>query len=118
MSCGQHARILHMTLEVPELFQSHARDIYDVRRADDWGFRIRSGKGRTDGQHKSGHVLVQRKDAEQSWRNLGGIVSRGCCFRGCAGRVCSHVFAVEIFNLEDINRNTSAVTTAGPLRIL
>lgn len=48
MRRGQHARILHMTLEVPELLQSHARDVHNVRRAHDGRFGIGSGQRRAE----------------------------------------------------------------------
>lgn len=64
MRSGQYTGILHMRLEVPELLQAHARNVNDVRRADNWRFGVRPWQRTTERCDELRHVLVQGEKAK------------------------------------------------------
>lgn len=59
MRGGQDTGILHVALEIPELGQSHSRDIHNIGRVRDGHFRIRSFEGGNQRQDKVEQVLIQ-----------------------------------------------------------
>lgn len=58
MRRGQDTGILHMSLEIPKLGQSNARDIDNVCRVRYGHFRVRAFEGRNQGQDKVEEILV------------------------------------------------------------
>lgn len=119
MSSSQNTSILHMTLQVPELLKSNATNVDDVGRCDNGGFRVRTRKLRAQRHNEVEEVLVKSEQTQETLRNRGGLVRLGR--RGRRGHglvVCGHVLAVQMLDLENIDGNTAAVSTTGPLRIL
>lgn len=119
MGRGKDAGILHMALQVPELGQSNAGNIDNIRRIRDGHFGIRSFKGRDEGHDKVQQVLIEGEQGDQLGRGGQRLVVGQAVF------VClrlflvfGHVLAVQALDQVDINGDASFVAVAGPLRVL
>lgn len=119
MRRGQHTRILHMALEIPELLEPDAADVDDIIRRDDGRLRVRSAQRRAHRHDEAQEVLVQREQTQQTL-GLGGRRLRFVGEVRFAQRfgVRGHVLGVQVFDFEDVDGDSAAVATAGPLGVL
>lgn len=118
MRRSQHTRILHMALQIPKLLQPDAADVDDIRGRDNRGLRVGARQARAHGHDEVEEVLVEGEQTEQSLRDGGRLVRLGLGL-GRHGRVVrGHVLAVQVLDLEDVDGDAAAVSSAGPLGVL
>lgn len=118
MRRSKHTRILHVSLQIPELLQPHTTDIDDIRRCDDGRLGVRSRQLRAQRHHEAEQVLVQREQTQQARGDARRLVRLGRRGRGDLGGVGGHVLAVQVLDDVDVDGDTAAVAAAGPLGIL
>ncbi len=115
----QNTSILHVSLQIPELCQPNTRYVDNVGRIGNRNFRIRSLKSRDKGKDKVEEVVVEG----EQWKHL----CRGLEFLVVGGAVLivlrfflvfGHMLAVKALDHVDVDRNTAAVSVAGPLGVL
>lgn len=64
MRRGQHASILHMALQIPELLQANIADINNIGRGHDGRFWVRPLQRRAERHHEPEEVLIQGEEVE------------------------------------------------------
>lgn len=119
MRCRQNTSILHMALKIPELLQAHTTNIHNVGRRNNRRLRVRPLQQRTHGHDEAEEVLVQREETQQALGNTGGFLGLGgqvVCAQSLI--VGGHVLRVEVFDFENVDGDTAAITTTGPLGVL
>lgn len=115
----QNTRILHMPLQIPELLQPNPAHIHDIRRRHDSCLRVRPFQHRTQRRHEAEQVFVQREQSQQSLGHGGGFLGFLRQIRGGHGFVVGgHVFGVQMLDFENVDGDSAAVATAGPLGVL
>ena len=116
---GELRRSLHVALEVPELLEADARDVDNVGAESDGHVgALAVGELRGKGLAEAREVFVEGKEAEEA----GGCLAVGLGFgKGGFGAlffVVGYGLGVEGANLKDVEGDTAAVSSAGPLWIL
>lgn len=108
-----------MTLQIPKLCQSNIRDVHDICGICYWDFWVRSFECGAHWQDESEKVLVQGEERKEFCRRREVLVIRQRLLVFlCVLLIRTNVLAVEVFDDIDVERNSSSISVAGPLRIL
>ena len=115
----QHAGILHVILQVPELRQTNTSNVDNVCRICDGDLRIRTLESRDKGEDEVEEVVVEGEEGKQLGRSVELLVTwKAVLVFLRVFLVFGDMFAVEMLDHEHVDRDTATVSMAGPLRIL
>lgn len=118
MGRRQHARVLHVAAQIPELHQADTADVDDVIRLHDRRLRVWTIQHRADRVYEIEQILIQREQAEQSRGNLGLLVAVRRAGGVDLGLELGHPLAGEVLDLEQIDGDPTVISTTGPLGVL
>lgn len=114
MSSSKLTCVLHMLLEIPELFQANIGNIHNVVGLGNRSLAIWSvGNARAKWHGELDKVFIQR---EQSYHFRGNRTRGLCILHGFF--VCGHALAVQMSYLEDVDGNPTFISPTRPLRVL
>lgn len=118
VSRSEGASILHMRPQIPELLQAYTGNVHNIIALSNWRIWIVSILERCAQWHdEANQIFVQRKQAQQLCWSLS---VRLCLGLGFLRRllICRHRFRIQMFHLEYVHWDATAIPSTCPLGIL